>query len=97
MNHILILFAYIKFLRKTCRPATEIYESSLQASYKLFRSTLIDVKKKRKRKEMIETSSSSSLSLVCNKSQLIKQNFTTYRNENDTYSVSYRNNVRSVS
>lgn len=96
MNHILILFAYIKFLRKTCRPATEIYESSLQASYKLFRSTLI-VKKKRKRKEMIETSSSSSLSLVCNKSQLIKQNFTTYRNENDTYSVSYRNNVRSVS
>lgn len=95
MNHILILFAYIKFLRKTCRPATEIYESS-QASYKLFRSTLIDIKKK-KRKEMIETSSSSSLSLVCNKSQLIKQNFTTYRNENDTYSVSYRNNVRSVS
>lgn len=96
MNHILILFAYIKFLRKTCRPATEIYESSLQASYKLFRSTLIDVKKE-KRKEMIETSSSSCLSLVCNKSQLIKQNFTTYRNENDTYSVSYRNNVRSVS
>lgn len=96
MNHILILFAYIKFLRKTCRPATEIYESSLQASYKLFRSTLIDIKKK-KRKEMIETSSSSCLSLVCNKSQLIKQNFTTYRNENDTYSVSYRNNVRSVS
>lgn len=96
MNHILILFAYIKFLRKTCRPATEIYESSLQASYKLFRSTLIDIKK-RKRKEMIETSSSSCLSLVCNKSQLIKQNFTTYRNENDTYSVSYRNNVRSVS
>lgn len=46
---------------------------------------------------MIETSSSSSLSLVCNKSQLIKQNFTTYRNENDTYSVAYRNNVRSVS
>lgn len=50
MNHILILFAYIKFLRKTCRPATEIYESSLQASYKLFRSTLIDVKKKKKKK-----------------------------------------------
>lgn len=51
MNHILILFAYIKFLRKTCRPATEIYESSLQASYKLFRSTLIDIKKKKKRND----------------------------------------------
>lgn len=51
MNHILILFAYIKFLRKTCRPATEIYESSLQASYKLFRSTLIDVKKKKEKEK----------------------------------------------
>lgn len=70
------VFAYIKFLRNV----SPCYEPP--ASFDLHWST--SKKKKKKRKE---TCSSSSLSLVRNKCQLIEQNFTTYRNENDTYSV----------
>lgn len=78
MNHILILFSHTLNFSGTCRPATNLLPLSIYIDRH---------QKKRKRKEMIETCSSSSLSLVRNKCQLIEQNFTTYRNENDTYSV----------